>query len=173
MLQSQPLSAGKKGRTLTFSLPSLFTMLCGAKECRCFQVPMAIHNSAPSGRLSAANSQHYNMCVYSTKQYLAPQDTVKGLGKEKAKVRPLFQALTGCDTASAFLGHGKWPNSRSTWIVFPELTSALLAQHCNAPVTMEEDHLRFMERVVILLHDRTSKTSDMDKARKKPFAKRN
>jgi len=41
----------------------------------------------------------------------------------------MFHALTGCDTVSSFVGHGK-KVTRTTWNIFPELTGALLILSC-------------------------------------------
>ena len=38
----------------------------------------------------------------------------------------MFHALTGCDTMSAIVGHGK-KTAWAVWNFFPELTSGLLA----------------------------------------------
>jgi len=61
-----------------------------------------------------------------------------GLGP-RALALPMFHALTGCDTVSSFVGHGKmapW----TTWNVRPELTDKLLMLSC-APNDIPEDAL--------------------------------
>ena len=71
-------------------------------------------------------------------RYLAANAIAAGLGPEEAQALPVFHALTDCDTASSFAGHGKktawivllW----ALWIVFPELTNALL-KVSSAPIT--------------------------------------
>ena len=40
-------------------------------------------------------------------RYLAAHKIAASLGSEKALALPMFHALTGCDTVSAFVGHGK------------------------------------------------------------------
>ena len=40
-------------------------------------------------------------------RYLAAHETAAGLGPEKECTLPVFHALTGCDTVSSFVGHGK------------------------------------------------------------------
>ena len=81
----------------------------------------------------------------------------------------MFHALTGCDTVSSFVGHGK-KKAWSTWNALSELTHALLTLS-HAPSEPTEDVLH-IKRFVILLYDRNSKCVDVDKARKKLFAKR-
>ena len=53
----------------------------------------------------------------------------------------------------------------------PQLTDAILTVS-NAPSEVEEDVMNTIERFVILLYDRTSKCADINKARKKLFAKK-
>ena len=70
---------------------------------------------------------------------------------------PVFHALTGCDTVSAFSGRGK-KTAWNTWEVIPEVTEAfedlLLMQQ-----DMSEATLALLERFVVLLYDRTKKTT--------------
>ena len=92
------------------------------------------------------------------------------LGIKKAQALPMFHALTGCDTVSSFVGHGK-KTAWSTWNVQPELTDALLQLSC-APNEVLEDVMHAIERFIILLYDRTSQCTDIDKARRKMFVKK-
>ena len=46
----------------------------------------------------------------------------------------MFHALTGCDTVSSFVGHGK----KTAWNVLPELTGVLVQLSC-APSDIQED----------------------------------
>ena len=57
--------------------------------------------------------------------YLAAHEISAALGPEKAHALPVFHALTGCNTVSRFAGHGK-KTAWAVWVVFPELTNALL-----------------------------------------------
>ena len=82
----------------------------------------------------------------------------------------MFHSLTGCDTVSSFVGRGK-KTAWSVWNAMPQLTDAILTVS-SAPSEMEEDVLRTIERFIILLYDRTSKCTDINKARKKLFAKK-
>ena len=48
----------------------------------------------------------------------------KDLGPQKSLALPLFHALTGCDTTSAFLGHGI-KSAWAAWEATPDLTESL------------------------------------------------
>lgn len=100
-------------------------------------------------------------------QYLPAHEIAAGLGPEKAQVLPMFHALTGCDTVSSFAGHGK-KTAWAVWKVFPELTNALL-KLSSAPSYVPEDVMSTLEKFVILIYDRTSSCTYIDKARKKLF----
>lgn len=82
----------------------------------------------------------------------------------------MFHALTGCDTVSSFVGHGK-KTAWAVWNSLPELTDALLRLAC-APTEIPEQSMQTIERFVVLMYDRTSTCTDVNKARKKLFVKR-
>ena len=100
-------------------------------------------------------------------QYLAAHKIASGLGLRKAQALPMFHSLTGCDTVSSFVGHGK----KTAWTTWNALTDALLKLFC-APCNIEEDDMQSIERFVILQYDRTSTCADIVKARRKLFAKK-
>ena len=50
--------------------------------------------------------------------YLAAHKIANALGPKKAQTLPIFHALTGCDTVSSFVGHGK-NTAWSTWNTLP------------------------------------------------------
>jgi len=104
-------------------------------------------------------------------QYLAAHEVAAGLGPDKAQALPMFRSLTGCDTVSSFASHGKktvW----AVWNVLPELSRALL-KLSSAPSDIPEEVLHTIERFVTLLYGRTSTCTDIDKACKKLFARKN
>jgi len=80
----------------------------------------------------------------------------------------MFHALTGCDTVSVLLDVIRRLRAK----ILPELTEALLLLS-SAPRDIPDDAMRIIERFVILLYDRTSKCTDIDKARRKLFARNN
>ena len=100
-------------------------------------------------------------------RYLAIHEIAAAIGPQKALALPMFHALTGCDTVSAFKKKTAWV----TWNSFPELTEALLTLSFTPP-SIPEETMRVVERFVILMYDKTSRCSDIDKARKKLFTKR-
>ncbi|KAL8559114.1 hypothetical protein ACOMHN_046162 [Nucella lapillus] len=102
-------------------------------------------------------------------RYLAAHEIAAGFGREKARALPIFHALTGCDTVSSFTSK---KTACAVWTVLPELTEALLLLS-SAPRDIPDDAMRIIERFVILLYDRTSKCTDIDKARRKIFARKN
>ena len=102
-------------------------------------------------------------------RYLAIHEIAAAIGPQKAYALPMFHALTGCDTVSAFTGHGK-KTAWVTWNSFPELTEALLTLSFTPP-SITEETMRVVERFVILMYDKTSCCSDIDKARRKLFTK--
>lgn len=66
----------------------------------------------------------------------------------------MFNALTGCDTVSSFVGHGK----KTAWAVFPELTYALF-KVSSAPTEIPQEVMTTIERFVILLFDQINAES--------------
>ena len=102
-------------------------------------------------------------------RYLAAHQIAASLGTEKSLALPMFHALTGCDTVSGFVGHGK-KTAWTIWNSFPDLTAALL-ELAHAPAEISEQCMHIIERFVILIYDRTSTCTDVNQARKKLFAK--
>ena len=92
------------------------------------------------------------------------------MGPQKALALPLFHALTNCDTVSAFTSHGK-RTALITWNSFPELTETLLSLSFTSH-SIPEEAMNIIERFVILMYDKTSRCTDIDKAGRKMFAKR-
>lgn len=62
-------------------------------------------------------------------RYLAAHQIAACLGPEKSSALPMFHTLTGCDTVSYFVGHGK-KTAWAVWNSLPELTDALLRLAC-------------------------------------------
>ena len=103
--------------------------------------------------------------------FLAADEMMWALGPEKAQALPMFHALTGCDTVSFFAGRGK-RTAWEVWTAVPELTQVLI-NLTTAPDQEDEDATHTIERFVILLYDRTSTSTDVDKTRCKLFARKN
>ena len=83
---------------------------------------------------------------------------------------PVFHALTGCDTVSAFSGRDK-KTAWNTWEVLREVTEAfedlLLMQQ-----DMSEATMALLEWFVLLLYDRTSDIMNVNDARKQLFTQK-
>ena len=79
----------------------------------------------------------------------------------------MFYALTDFDTVFNFVGHSK-KTAWSIWHALPQLTDALL-KLSRAPKDIPVEAMMAIERFVILLYDRTSTCSDINKARQKIF----
>ena len=107
-------------------------------------------------------------------RFLTAHEMARALGPEKAHALPMFHALTGCDTVSCYAGRGK-RTAWAVWTALPDLTQVLIdLTTAPAPVDEEfEDATQTIERFVILLYDRTSTSTDVNKARCKLFARKN
>ena len=103
-------------------------------------------------------------------RYLAAHTIAHGLGANKARALPMFHSLSGCDTVSSFVGHGK-KTAWKTWKSLPELTDVLL-KLASAPSAIPEDVMPTIERFVILLYDRTNTGADINKARQQIFSRK-
>ncbi len=79
---------------------------------------------------------------------------------------PVFHALTGCDTNSAFKGNGK-KTAWQAWQVLQAVTNTFvhLAQHPFEKLTADSEHFKAIERLVVVLYDRTSSLSSVNDAR--------
>ena len=104
-------------------------------------------------------------------RYLPAHKLSAKLGPQKARALPIFHAVTGCDTVSAFVGRGK-KSAWTTWNDLPELTDALVTL-ADGPTSIPEASFRIIERFVILLYDKKCSATDINKARRKLFAKKN
>ena len=91
------------------------------------------------------------------------------IGPARSNTLPMFHAFTGCDNVSFFAGRGK----KCAWHIWQglEAVTETFAALSQTPDSIEE-HLKPLERVVILLYDRTSASMDVNNARKKLFAKK-
>ena len=89
-------------------------------------------------------------------QYLAVHKMASEIGLKKggAESIPMIHALTGYETVSSYVGHGK-KRAWATWNVMPELTDLV-------------HHMSYMEVFCTplkdLLYDRTSTCNDIDEA---------
>ena len=82
-----------------------------------------------------------------------------------------FHAITGCDTVSAFRGHGR-KSAWDTWRVYPEQTGALLLMLSSGTDGLDTQVMAAIERFVILLYDKTSDIVSVNNARRVMFTKK-
>lgn len=103
-------------------------------------------------------------------RYIAAHELMSCLGPDKSKSLPIFHAVTGCDTVSAFAGRGE-KTAWAIWDTFPEVTEAFL-QLATGPSDVPGNIVATIERFVVLLYDRTSTCTEVNQARQKLFAKK-
>ena len=82
------------------------------------------------------------------------------LGEQRSRALPVIHTLTGCDTTSTFKGKGK----KSAWQArqaYEEVTETLeyLASNPFEILDVHSDHFRKIERLIVILYDRTSPLS--------------
>ena len=94
-------------------------------------------------------------------RYIAVHKIVSALGSDRCKALPIFHSLTGCDTTSTFLGHGK-KGAWETWNLFPDVTSTFIQLCCKPDTDAVTKHKPAVERFVILMYDRTSHKDSVD-----------
>ncbi|ELU07992.1 hypothetical protein CAPTEDRAFT_216620 [Capitella teleta] len=102
-------------------------------------------------------------------RHLPVHEIVNCLGFSRCSSLPLFHAMTGCDTVSAFYGRGK-RTAWETWQSYPEVTEAF--QKCVSSDTVSKTCMSLLERFVILLYDKSSKATDVNEARKHIFTQK-
>ncbi|ELT99539.1 hypothetical protein CAPTEDRAFT_208935 [Capitella teleta] len=77
--------------------------------------------------------------------------------------------MTGCDTVSAFYGRGK-RTAWEAWKSYLEVTEAY--QDCVSSDRVSKTCMALSEGFVILLYDKSSKATDVNKARKHIFTQK-
>ena len=94
---------------------------------------------------------------------------------EKSRSLPVFHAFSGCDTTSAFNGKGK----RSAWQAWGfcsnAVTLTLEFPSANPLQVLKKDsiHFRKLERLVIIMYDKSSPMDSVNEARMDLFCKHN
>ena len=97
------------------------------------------------------------------------------LGEQKSRSLPVFHAFCGCDITSAFNGKGK----RSAWQVWElcsnAVTPTLEFLSVNPLQELKEDsiHFRKLERLVIIMYDKSRPMDSVNEARMDRFCKHN
>ena len=91
------------------------------------------------------------------------------LGPSRCTALPAFHALTGCDTVSYLYGKGK-KSAWSAWDSYPQLSDVLIKLHDDTD-DIDSLVLSVLERFFVILYDRTSDCSSLNKARQQLFTK--
>ena len=104
-------------------------------------------------------------------RFFAAHEIAKTLGPDQCIALPMFHAFTGCDTVSFSGGKGK-KTAWDTWKAYKEVTPAFCALAAKpSPQTIQE-WLGLLERLVILLYDRSSSQECVNQARKQLFTQK-
>ena len=83
-------------------------------------------------------------------------------------------AISGCDTTSAFWGKGK-KSFWQAWIAFEEVTDTFvyLASHPFKPIDSNCENFCKIERLIVLVYDKTSTSLSMNQTRRELFCLKN
>ena len=104
-------------------------------------------------------------------RYLDPTSMAQALGVDRCSALPAFHALTGCDVTSSFAEKGKH-TAWSAWNSFNDATAAL----CRLAETPSIDDvlqlLPTVERLVVIMYDRGSPDSSVNRKRQIHFTKK-
>lgn len=94
------------------------------------------------------------------------------LGEVRLKSLPVFHALSGCDTTSAFFGKSK-VSAWQAWELYPEITPALefLADHPFHELSVSSEHFKRIERFAVIMYDKLSANASINKARMEIFCR--
>ena len=96
------------------------------------------------------------------------------LGKPKSRALPVFHALTGSDTTSFFKGKGK-KSSWQAWQAYEQATETLeyIASHPFEHLDEHSNQFKKIERLIVVLYDRTSPLTSINEAREELFCRKN
>lgn len=96
------------------------------------------------------------------------------LGECKSRGLPIFHALTGSDTTSAFHGKGKL-SAWKAWQAYPDVTNTFEVLFVNPFNQLDQtsDHFTKLERFTVVMYDKTSELDDLNVARQHLFCHRN
>ena len=82
----------------------------------------------------------------------------------------MFHAYSGCDTTSLFYGKGKKSAWRA-WQVYDDVTKKIvyLAKHPFQLLDIDCEHFKELERLTVILYDKSSPFSSINETRKALF----
>ena len=98
----------------------------------------------------------------------------ESLGEPQSRALPVIHAFSGCNTTSAFNGKGK----KSVWLAwqaFEEVTETCvyLAGHPFQLLDAEDGNFLKIERMTVILYDKTSPLSSVNETRRELFCHKN
>jgi hypothetical protein len=96
------------------------------------------------------------------------------LGDPEPRALPVFHAFPGCDTTSAFSGKGT-KSIWQAWQAYKEVTNTFvyLARNPLQILSLDDDHFSQLERLTVVLYDKTSPWTSVNGARRELFCHRN
>ena len=109
------------------------------------------------------------MVLASTSKYIPAHEIAGSIGPERATALPVFYTYTGCDIVSSFATRGKklvW----QTWNAFDDVTATFCTVG-DVPRDIDDEDMAMLERITVLLYDRTSDMDNIDKVRQHLFTK--
>jgi len=99
-----------------------------------------------------------------TFRYISAQAIATQLGAESSQGLPFLHAISDCDTVSPFCGIGK----KTAWSSY--IFKSLFSRLSQSSSQKSEDHVKLLERFVVLLYKRTSTLQNVNEVRKRLFA---
>ena len=102
-------------------------------------------------------------------KWIPIHELTTALSPEKFHGLFFFHAFTGCDTVSVFRGKGK-KSAWQTWEVLP-YASDVFTKLSSYPPMIEDEDIKIIEKFVVTMYDRSSKSETVDKARLELFAR--
>ena len=96
------------------------------------------------------------------------------LGTKRSQALPMLHAIYGCDKTSASWGKGK-KSFWQAWMAFEEVTDTFvyLASHPFEPLDSNCVNFRKIERLIILVYDKTSASLSINQTRREMFCLKN
>ena len=96
------------------------------------------------------------------------------LGEQQSRALPVFHSFSGCDTTSAFRGKRK-KSVWQAWQAYKDVTDTFvyLASHPFQRLDVDADPFQRLERLTVVLYDRTSHLSTVNETRRKLFCQKN
>ena len=96
------------------------------------------------------------------------------LGEPKSRALPVFHAYSGRDTTSAFKGKSK-KSAWQAWQAYKNVTDTFvhLVSHPNQILNDDSEQFHEIERLTVVLYDKTSASSSVNETRRNLFCHKN